>query len=111
MADSKTYKSGDCVRVGPLQTVPFTQNALHASQLLFSTTTSTWLVDTTPHGPLTIGSVNIGAGFPLSFGDGASGSSCAGNASWGGGKWFEFGLWATDKTFNNATINTNQHNY
>jgi hypothetical protein len=54
---------------------------------------------------------NIGTGAPLSFGDGASGAACAGTTDWGGGKWFECGLWANDKTANNTTINTNQHNY
>jgi hypothetical protein len=86
--------------------VTATDNVQHAGQFLFNTTTSSTSVDGTANTGLSVGTDTISGG-PMSIGEF---ETCSGTFPWTG-KWFEVGIWASDKTANNSTMNSNQHTY
>jgi hypothetical protein len=83
----------------------------HAAQGLFNNTSSTVYIDGTLTSPgSAIGTLGIPAS-ALVLGAEQAGASCAGASAFLAGNVFEVGIWASDKTANNATMNSNQHTY
>jgi hypothetical protein len=86
--------------------VTATDNVQHAAQFLYNTTTSSTYLDGTANTGLNTNTGSISGG-PMSIGQF---ETCAGTFPWTG-KWFEVGIWASNKTANNSTMNSNQHTY
>lgn len=85
-------------------------NNLHAIQLLYNSSTSSAYVDgtsTTGQNVFTAGLV--AQSFDVGAKKSGGGADC--NTSFWEGEFLEIGIWASDKTVNNSTINSNQHSY
>jgi hypothetical protein len=95
---------------GLTATATASANNLHAIQLLYNSSTSSAYVDgtsTTGQNAFTLGfvaqAIDVGAK------KNGGGTDCA--QSFWEGEFLEIGIWASDKTANNSTINSNQHSY